>query len=141
MRNLAVAQKRLGTSSVVKLVRADALNLPMARRGVDYVISSLFLHHFQPPELVELLRSAFECARRGVIMTDLRRGWLPLAAFHLIQPVFARNALTRYDGALSIRRAYTPSELIALAREAGLPQAHIACHWPWRMTLVVDHET
>jgi len=139
-RNLAVARKRLGTLSAVKLVRADALKLPMARRGVDYVISSLFLHHFQPSELVELLRSAFACARRGMVMTDLRRGRLPLAGFHLIRPIFAHNVLTRYDGAVSIRRAYTPSELIALARKAGLPQPYLACHWPWRMTLVVDRE-
>ena len=139
-RNLAVARKRLGASSAVKLIRADALRLPLARSGVDYVISSLFLHHFRPSELVEVLRSAFECARRGVVMTDLRRGRLPLAGFHLIRPIFARNVLTRYDGAVSIRRAYTPSEIMALASEAGLPQAHIACHWPWRMTLVVDRE-
>jgi SAM-dependent methyltransferase len=142
VRNLAVARKHLGPSwSGVKLIRADALKLPMALGGVDYVISSLFLHHFQPSELVDLLRSAFACARRGMVMTDLRRGRLPLAGFHLIQPIFARNALTRYDGALSICRAYTPSELFTLAKMAGLPQAHITCHWPWRMTLVVDRES
>jgi hypothetical protein len=137
-RNLAIARQRLGPQPAVNLLRADAVRLPLARRGVDYVISSLFLHHFQPPDVVELLRGAFECARRGIVMTDLIRAWLPLAGFH--QPIFARNRLTRLDGATSIRRAYTPSELIELAGMAGLPQARVVCHWPWRMTLIADHE-
>jgi len=52
--------------------------------------------------------------------------------------VLARHPLTRHDGALSIRRAYTPGELHALALAAGLPQPRVYSHWPWRMTLVVE---
>lgn len=73
-----------------------------------------------------------------MIMCDLVRGWLPLLAFRLVQPVFARHFLTRHDGALSIRRAYTPRELLDLAHAAGLPHARVHTHWPWRMTLVVE---
>ncbi|MGH2522842.1 MAG: hypothetical protein ACRDH2_10105, partial [Anaerolineales bacterium] len=85
-----------------------------------------------------LLHSAFVIARRGVVMSDLIRGWLPYLSFKLIRPIFARNALTRHDGALSIRRAYTPAELRRLAGAAGMPGARVYAHWPWRMTLVVD---
>jgi hypothetical protein len=78
-------------------------------------------------------------ARRGVIMSDLARGWLPLAAFKLVQPIFARHPFTRHDGALSIRRAYTAAELRALAGAAGLRAARVHTHWPWRLTLVSEH--
>ncbi len=135
-RNLAVAHTL--TSGVVQLVQADANHLPFPANGVDFVISSLFLHHFSPDGVVHVLRSAFACARRAVVMSDLVRGWLPLFAFRLAQPVIARNFLTRHDGALSIRRAYTPAELKQLADIAGLPGAKVYTHWPWRMTLVVD---
>ena len=121
-------------------VAADAFGLPFVSASFDYVFSSLFLHHFSPEAVVELLRSAGRLARRAVIMTDLVRGRLPALAFELVQPVFARHPLTRHDGALSIRRAYTPGELRALARAAGLPQARVYAHWPWRMTLVYEHE-
>ena len=87
---------------------------------------------------MRLLQASYETARRGLIMTDLVRGWLPYYAFKLVQPVFARNFLTRQDGATSIRRAYKPRELLALAEAAGLQGARVYPHGPWRMTLVVD---
>jgi ubiquinone/menaquinone biosynthesis C-methylase UbiE len=137
-RNLSIASENTTLQRGITLMRADALELPFAASSIDVVISSLFLHHFSSDDVINLLRSAYQCARRGIVMTDLVRGWLPLMAFKLITPVFARNYLTRHDGALSIRRAYTPSELYALACEAGLPHARIYSHWPWRMTLVAD---
>lgn len=137
-RHLAVARERNVPAPQVALLQADAARLPFPAGRVDFVISSLFMHHFAPDELVALLRDAYACTRRSLIMSDLVRGWLPLAAFRLVQPVFARHYLTRHDGALSVRRAYTPAELRALAARAGLDKARIYTHWPWRMTLVVD---
>jgi 2-polyprenyl-3-methyl-5-hydroxy-6-metoxy-1,4-benzoquinol methylase len=136
-RNLVVAESH-STTNGVKLVQADAMRLPFAPGSVDYFISSLFLHHFVPEAVVDLLGSAYAIARRGIIMSDLVRGWLPLAAFKLVQPVFARSYLTRHDGAVSIRRAYTPAELSAMARAAGIPNVRVHTHWPWRMTLAAD---
>jgi hypothetical protein len=119
-------------------LQADALRLPFKAGSVDYYISSLFLHHLSPDKLKTLLATTFQAANKGIIMSDLTRGWLPQMAFKLGQPIFARNFLTRHDGLVSIRRAYTPDELLTLAREAGLPKAHIYRHWGWRMTLVVE---
>jgi hypothetical protein len=120
------------------LVEADGNSLPLARGGCDFTISSLVMHHFAPEALQRLLRASHDVARCGLVMTDLVRGWLPYFGFRLVQPIFARSYLTRHDGALSIRRAYNPGELLALARAAGLQGARVYTHWPWRMTLVVD---
>jgi len=137
-RNLTAARGRVAGTSEVTLLRADASCLPLLPESVDFVISSLFLHHFSPGQVVELLRASFALARRGIVMSDLVRGWLPYFAFRLVQPVFARHRLTRHDGAFSILRAYLPSELYELAAAAGLPAPEVHTHWPWRMTLVAD---
>lgn len=144
-RNLAAARKnilrnggRVATSPPLTLLRADALSLPFADGKVDYVISSLFMHHCSPALLAEILNRASRLARRALIMSDLTRGWLPYLGFKLVQPVFARSYLTRHDGALSIRRAYTPEELRSIAVRAGLSNARVYLHFPWRMTLVVE---
>jgi SAM-dependent methyltransferase len=137
-RNLAVARWRTNVGAQVSLLLADSQRVPMRERAVDFVISSLFLHHFAPEAVVDLLRSSYGLARRGLIMTDLVRGVLPGLAFGLVQPVLARHPLTRHDGQLSIRRAYTPAELRALAAAAGLSNARVYAHWPWRMTLVAE---
>jgi hypothetical protein len=87
---------------------------------------------------MHVLRETYQRSRRGIVMSDLVRSYIPLLAFPLIQPIFARNYLTRHDGLLSIRRAYTPRELRALAQAAGLETARIYCHFPWRMTLIAE---
>jgi SAM-dependent methyltransferase len=137
-RNLAVARAHMAADPSVHLLRADAGRLPLAPRSFDFVISTLFLHHLAPGAAVAVLRAAALSARRAVVMSDLARGWLPLAAFRLVQPVFARHPFTRHDGALSIRRAYTRAELSTLAAAAGLEAARVHAHWPWRLTLVAD---
>lgn len=119
-------------------LQADALQLPFAPGSVDYVISSLFLHHFAPQQVTAILCRAFEVARRGVIMSDLMRGRFNELAWHVARPVFARSHITYHDGLASIKRSYTPRELLALAREAGIPNAKVYVPFPWRMTLVVD---
>jgi SAM-dependent methyltransferase len=139
-RNLAAARAGATTADGVALLQADALRLPFDLRRVDFVISTLLLHHFSPPEAQTLLAGAFAAAGRALIVSDLVRGRLPLLAFRLLQPALARHPLTRHDGALSIRRAYTPAELLALAQTAGLPNPRVHVHWPWRMTLVVDRD-
>lgn len=136
-RNLLLTQRREHLNAQT-CVQADALHLPFKSGSVDYFISSLFLHHLPPEPLKALLAQTFESARKGIIMSDLTRGWLPLVAFKIGQPLFARNYLTRHDGTASIRRAYTPAELLHMAQAAGLANARVYQHWGWRMTLVAE---
>jgi ubiquinone/menaquinone biosynthesis C-methylase UbiE len=137
-RNLRVAQGYTRTDSDVCLLAANALQVPFAANSVDIVMSSLFMHHFAPDLLVQLLHESFRVARRALVMSDLTRGYLPLAGFKLAQPVFARSYITRFDGMVSIRRAYTPDELRGIAQRAGLTNVRIYRHWAWRMTLVAE---
>ena len=137
-RHLAVARAQTHGLPALHLLQADARHMPLASRSVDYVVSTLCLHHFAPEAATTLLRAAFALCRRALIVSDLVRGRLPLWGFRLVQPVLARHPLTRHDGAVSIRRAYTPAELLALAQAAGLPAPRVHTHWPWRMTLVVE---
>ncbi len=132
-RHLSIAQVQ---RSSLQFVQADALHPPFSNQKVDYFISCLFLHHFSPEQVVKLLARTFELSRHGIIMSDIVRGYLPQIAFKLGQPIFARNFLTRHDGIVSIRRAYTPTELQQLAKAAGLSNVRVYEHFPWRMTLV-----
>ncbi len=135
-RHLAIARAWLTGYPEIQLVAAEAGNLPLDLH-VDYIVASLFLHHFPPPTVAAFLRSWYATARRGVIANDLIRAWPPYLGYYLLQPVIARSYLTRYDAPLSIRRAYTRREMRELARAAGVP-AQVYWHWPWRLALVAD---
>lgn len=135
-RVLSLAQGNIKTTDEIHLIEADASNLPFAPQSIDFYISSLFMHHFSPETLVELLGNAYEHAARGIIMADIVRGVLPFIGFHLIRPIFARQFLTWRDGLTSIQRAYIPEELKAICQAANIKNATIYSHFPWRMTLV-----
>ena len=137
-RNLVVARENTDEFRGLSLIQADAFKLPFAKSAVDFFVSSLFLHHLSPEQVIGVLSETFNRARRGIVMSDLVRSRFPVLAFGLIQPVFARHYLTRHDGRLSIERAYTAPELRSLASAAGIQNAQVYSHFPWRMTLVAE---
>ena len=137
-RHLCWAQPWLREWPEIFLIQGDAYTPPFCEGEVDVVISSLFLHHFTETDLQRLLPAWVGIARRSVVMTDLIRHPLPYYFMKVASPLFARSALTRHDAAVSVRRAYTPPELHAIAKAAGFPTARLHLHFPYRMTLVID---
>lgn len=114
-------------------VRGDAFRLPLGDASVDIVHSSLFLHHFRAREVEALLREFSRVARVGWFMNDLARHTLPLWFFRTTWPIFARSALTRFDGSASVRRAYTKAELSRIAQ--AIPGARVQAHLPFRLSV------
>jgi hypothetical protein len=75
-------------------------------------------------------------ARVTPIVGDLARSSLAYAGTWLFAHVTTRNRLTRHDAPLSVRRAYTPAEALALAREAGWRAPRVLGERFFRMTLL-----
>jgi ubiquinone/menaquinone biosynthesis C-methylase UbiE len=99
---------------------ADARRLPFADASVDYAICSLALHHQVPDDALAMLREMRRIAQRGVVVNDILRCWKGYWGARLITRLCCSNPLTRHDGPLSVRKAYTRVEMTALAAEAGL---------------------
>jgi hypothetical protein len=78
-------------------------------------------------------------ARLGVVINDLLRSRLTLAMVWLATRLFTRHRFARHDGPLSVRRAYSPDELRALATRAGLARLDVRRH-PWLGRLVAVAE-
>jgi hypothetical protein len=68
------------------------------------------------------------------VVCDLRRSALAFAGAWLWSRT-SRNRLTRHDAPLSVRRAYTPAEALALARDAGWRDPRVQGEAFYRMTL------
>lgn len=101
-------------------IAGDAFGLPFRPQSFDYVFCSLFLHHFTNAEIVKLLRGFGEVARKAVLVIDLERN--PIAYYFVpwTRWLFRWDPVTVNDAAISVEAAFTPSELEALSREAGL---------------------
>jgi SAM-dependent methyltransferase len=105
----------------------DAFRLPLPPASFDYVFCSLFLHHFTDDQVVALLKSFGEVARRAVLVIDLERN--PIAYYFLPWTELLLNwdPVTVHDGPISVEAAFRPGELEDLARRAGLqnPRARV----------------
>lgn len=135
---LAEARARVAADPDVTAEPADAMELPYADGSFDFALCSTALHHFNTDdECVRVLRELDRVARLGAIVNDLRRSPAAYAGARLLAAtVWRTHPITRYDGPLSVRRAFTPSELRALAHKAGLRGARAYAHVPFRVALV-----
>ncbi len=119
----------------VRLRQADACMLPHADGSVEYIVSSNFMHHLDDTEALAALREMGRVAARGGIVVDLQRRDSALFNVWMLTRLTTRNRLTRSDGPLSVRRAFTVDEMAKLAREAGLAGARVRSAGPVRMVL------
>jgi ubiquinone/menaquinone biosynthesis C-methylase UbiE len=106
-RRAAPPDKRL------RLLCGDILRPCLPVQSVDYVTCALFFHHLTDNQIVQVLKAFDRLARRGIVVNDLVRSrrayrltWLLTWPFHPI---------LHHDGPLSVRRALTPVEILALA--------------------------
>jgi len=119
----------------IDAVRADAFSLPFADNQFDYVICSLFTHHFENDRAVEILRELSRVVRHELVVIDLHRHPVSYYFYTTIGKLFLHNRLIREDGALSILRGFKPRELADLAERAGLKQINVKRRFPYRLVL------
>ena len=119
----------------VTSVRGDALRLPFADGAFDYVICSLFTHHFRDDACVRVLGEMARVARRRVYCIDLHRHPVAYYFYTTVGRLILHNRLVREDGALSILRGFKPLELRRLGERAGLKEVKVERRFPYRLVL------
>jgi hypothetical protein len=115
----------------------DAFRLPFAAHSFDYVLCSLFLHHFEDEHVVELLRTFHSVARRALLVCDLERHIFPYLFLPATKLLFHWQAITLHDGPISVRASFKKPELQELAARAGLYACETTVHRPaFRISLI-----
>lgn len=128
------AGRRMNPGGLGAGVAADGFRLPFGARTFDWVVSTLFCHHFSPPENVRLLRELARVARSGFALLDLRRHLFPLIFVSLAGRALFESRISVADGEASVRQAYTLQEADAFAAEA-VPGARAIPVFPFRLLI------
>ncbi len=137
MNEIAAREARNHTASYpeIKIVRADAMNLPFDDRCFDFTIASLFLHHFENDDAAAILKSLARVSRVAFIVNDLRRHPVAYYSIKLLTRLFTRNRLVRNDSALSVLRGFTEPDIVDIGRRAQTP-LHTYRHFPYRFIVI-----
>lgn len=133
------AQRTAPARAAIRVEHADALALHYSPDSFDVVLLSLALHHFDGDAQLTVLREAARVARRAVVVNELERcraNWY--GARFLAATRWRGNRLTRHDGPLSVRRAFTAPELHDIAHRAGLRVETLRRRFFYRLVLTID---
>ena len=132
---LDYARKACRDYPEIRLVQGDLTRIPPMQEPFDYAISSLCLHHLSDETIVDLLNKSDRFTQRGIIMNDLRRSARAWAWIWALSRIFRAPPIVQYDGPLSVRRAFTRTELGNYAQKANVPYAKVYSHFGYRLTL------
>lgn len=139
IQNFARERCRAGYPEI-RFIRGDARQVPLRERSVDLALCTLALHHFREPDARAVLAEMHRVTRRWAVVSDLCRSRLAYAGVWTATRLTA-NPMTRFDGPVSVQRAFTAPELVALSGEAGWTAPRFFRE-PWfRMTLACTRDT
>ncbi|MBL0234941.1 MAG: methyltransferase domain-containing protein [Chitinophagaceae bacterium] len=98
---------------------------------IDVIHCSLFLHHLNDAEIIELFRFSREHGCM-ILANDLHRHWLAYYSIKFLTALFSRSWLVKNDACLSVRRAFKKSELESMLQQAGYKNYSVKWSWAFR---------
>jgi SAM-dependent methyltransferase len=132
--HLAIGRRRRNLGRQLRVV-GDAAALPFRDGAFAWSFSTLFFHHFDAAANRRVLAEMRRVARAGAAVVDLRRGRLLLVLLRLALPLLGAGPVTRNDGRVSVRRAWTLPEVARLVD--GEPVLELRRRFPFRFSLVL----
>ncbi len=122
--------------SRLQIVQSDVLRLPFEPYSFDYAITNMFLHHLPDDDVVRTMQIMDRVARRGIIVADLLRHYRAYAWITLF--TLMSNPMLKHDARLSVARAFTKPEVLALRSRADVDYAGYYRHFGHRFVLAGD---
>ncbi|MEL6592717.1 MAG: methyltransferase domain-containing protein [Bacteroidota bacterium] len=105
--------------------------------GVDLVISSQFLYHYDDAQLATVFKQVSTQSRLGLIASELHRNPLAYALFALLTFFLPVHPMIRHDGLQAIKRAFRRAELRSILRSSGLSDFRLRWVWAFRFQLII----
>ena len=104
---------------------------------VDVFVATLFLHHFDDEQLIQLFQQLKLQAKIGIVVNDLHRHPLAYYSFKIIAALFSKSAMVKFDGPVSVLRGFKRTELIQILQKAGIANYSLTWKWAFRWQLVI----
>jgi ubiquinone/menaquinone biosynthesis C-methylase UbiE len=118
---LQIARSVTPADKKMFFVQADARQLPFRNHAADLAFCSLALHHFAEKDALTVLKEMARVGKFGTACVDLVRSRLAAFCIWVLTAFIIRDPMVRHDARLSVRRAFTDTEMKSLAHRAGWP--------------------
>ncbi len=121
----------------IQFRKADVLQEEFKPGEFDVVISSLFTHHFDNDEWVNLIERMIFSAKKAVVINDLHRHWLAYHSIGVLTRLFSKSPMVQHDSKLSVLRSFRKKELEALLQRANVKNYRIKWMWAFRWQVII----
>ena len=112
----------------------DIISADFSDFSCDIVITTLTMHHFKNPEILNFAQQFTRLASIGVVINDLHRSALAYYLFKGFSLIFIKTKIAKIDGLTSIKRGFLKSELLALTK--SLTSVYHEIDWKWAFRYV-----
>ena len=113
----------------ILFLEQDILALEANELQCDILLCTLTMHHFDSKAIPTFLNQFANLSRLGVVINDLQRSKVSYYLYKLFSLIFMKTKIAKHDGLVSIKRAFTKSDLIAFSR--NLPNIQHEIKWKW----------
>lgn len=131
-------------------VNCDSLNarfLSSDYKAVDFgekkpsvIFNSLFCHHFNNGQLIEMLTWMKNNSTIGFFINDLQRHPLAYHSIRMLTKAFSRSYLVKHDAPISVHRGFHKNEWLQLLNAAGISSYRIQWMWAFRFLVLAYNE-
>ena len=120
-------------SFILKDVLKDEFN----ENEFDFVISSLFTHHFEDEKWSILIKKMMHSSKKAVIINDLHRHPLAYYSIGILTQLFSKSPMVKHDSKVSVMRSFKKKELETLLEKAGAKNYTIKWMWAFRWQVII----
>jgi 2-polyprenyl-3-methyl-5-hydroxy-6-metoxy-1,4-benzoquinol methylase len=103
----------------------------------DVILATLFFHHFDNEQLVDVFSQLKSQAKIGVVINDIHRHPLSYHSIGLLTKFFSKSSMVKYDAPLSVLRAFKKQELIDIMTQADIKNYSIKWKWAFRWQVII----
>ena len=120
----------------IKVICGNVKSLPL-KMPFDIVHSSLFFHHFTEKQIKEIIINLLGLSVKGIVINDLRRSIIAWLGIKILTTLFSNNKAVKYDGPLSVKRAFIHKDWIDILSDIVPGKYEIKRRWAFRWLIVI----
>ena len=139
-KSIALAREKSTDYPEIQFEVQDILKLDADHFSYDIILSVLTMHHFTNAEIDRFLNQFLQLSRLGVVINDLQRSRLAYVLFKGFSRVFMRSHIARYDGLISIKRAFTKKELVIFTKKLPVTLYQLSWRWAFRYLWILEKQ-
>jgi 2-polyprenyl-3-methyl-5-hydroxy-6-metoxy-1,4-benzoquinol methylase len=136
---ISYAKENCSNISDIGFITSDYRIARFGETKPDIIFSSLFTHHLNDEEFVEMLHWSGENSQLGFFINDLHRHFLAYYSIKILTAVFSKSYLVKNDAPLSVLRGFRKQEIKRLLKSGDIPNHAIEWKWAFRWLITVKH--